>query len=91
MDVSFHAFSLDSLSLKDMSIRTVQALKDASVGVMFRRMPTVGDAIIFLLYRGDYSAMRDDGVSIPLPGSQSPQKQGMFPHRISSYIPALSK
>ena len=38
---------------------------------MFRRTPTLGDALIYLLYGGDYEAMNRDGVKIP-PPARSP-------------------
>ena len=41
---------------------------------MFRRTPTIGDALIYVLYEGDYEAMKRDGIEIPPCQFHEPQE-----------------
>jgi len=40
----------------------------------FRKLDNIGLSIIFILYQGDYNRMEQDGIRMPQPQSQSPQK-----------------
>jgi hypothetical protein len=69
-------YSLSSLYCHYLTLsRYVREIRDAPKQSKFRKMPTVGDALIFILYNGNYTDMGKDGLSIPPPsGSQSPKK-----------------
>ena len=64
-----------------MVYRVVETIR-AGQGAVFRKTMTIGDALIFLLYEGDYDAMKRDSVEIPPPETRSlsPRKPGMLFH-----------
>lgn len=77
MEVSIHPFPLFLKLL--INPRIVNDIRQKNSGIVFRRTPTVGDALIYILYEGDYQAMGKDGVQIPPPAnSLSPQKPSML-------------
>jgi len=38
-------------------------------GAIFCKMPLIGNAVIYIIYGGDYVAMKKDGISIPPPAN----------------------
>ena len=64
-----------------MVYRVIETIR-AGQGAIFRKTMTIGDALIFLLYEGDYNTMKRDNVEIPPPEthSLSPRKPGTLFH-----------
>ena len=53
----------------------------------YRKLPNVREAVIFLLYQGDYSAMKRDGVEVTLPsGASKFHKPRKFRERMYSMV-----
>ena len=76
MEVSHCSFPLCSYTLLIEVSRLVQEIKEGPKPCTFRKLSTVAEALIFLLYKGDYNAINDAGISIlPPRGSQSPSKR----------------